>query len=201
MIMARTKSVSEDIEKLIKRANQRLRQLEKDDLANTSKAYQYIMKKAQKNLVGDSSVKMFSYTRSGEIKFRTDLATLKKENKNVYNALVKAAIGFTEARTSTKIGMEDIARDNYKGWKDKGFEGSFSEWSDMWSMYEFQELVKRFGVSDVVSMASDIESTFNITFEDAIRDMYESGATSKYGIYEHMKNKYNWTDFDFEDIT
>ena len=198
--MARTRSVSEDIIKDVKRANQRLRELEKQGLANESKAYQYIMKKANKNLASDTKVKMFSITRSGQIKFRTDLAKLKQENKNVYRAMLKNLEGFLEAKTSTKIGIEEAHRKSYKKFKDEGYTGSFDEWSDMWSNYEFEQLVKKFGVSDTVNMATEIVYTFNISFNQAFKDMLDSGASSKYGMFEYLREKYNVNKDGYEDI-
>ena len=198
--MARTRSVSEDIIKDVKRANQRLRELEKQGLANESKAYQYIMKKANKNLAGDTKVKMFSITRSGQIKFRTDLAKLKQENKNVYRAMLKNLEGFLESKTSTKIGIEDAHRKSYKKFKDEGYTGSFNEWSDMWSNYEFEQLVKKFGVSDTVNMATEIVYTFNISFNQAFKDMLDSGASSKYGMFEYLREKYSVNKDGYEDI-
>lgn len=198
--MARTRSVSEDIIKDVKRANQRLRELEKQGLANESKAYQYIMKKANKNLAGDSKVKMFSITRSGQIKFRTDLAKLKQENRNVYRAMLKNLEGFLEAKTSTKIGIEDAHKKSFKKFKEYGYKGNFNEWSDMWNNYAFEQLVKKFGVSDTVSIADNIVNEFHISYDDAFKGMLESGASSEYGLKEYFKEKYNINNEDYEDI-
>lgn len=199
--MARQKAVSEDVEKLIKRANQRLRQLEKDGLANQSKAYQYIMNKATKNLASGTKVKQFAYTRSDEIKFRTDLATLKKTNKNVYKAVVKLASGFLDAKSSTKIGIEDATKQSYEGFKNKtGFSGSFNEFSDLWDNTNFVTLIQRFGVSDTVSMADNLSEQFNISFDEALQGMVESGASSQMGMYEYFEQKYNVIESDFDEV-
>lgn len=202
--MARQKAVSEDIEKLIKRANQRLRQLEKDGLANQSKAYQFITNKAVKNMASPTKVKMFAYTSSGEIKFRTDLATLKKANKNVYKALVNLASGFTEAKSSTKIGIEEAHKQSYEGFKNKtGFSGTFSQFSDMWSNYEFQELLKIFNVSELVSMADDLGNTYGMSFDDVIHNMYEAykgGVTSEWGMYDWFEEHFGVKEEDFDDV-
>lgn len=188
--MARQKAVSEDIEKLIKRANQRLRQLEKDELANTSKAYQYIMNKALKNMASKSKTKMFSYTASGDIKFRTDLATLKKQNKNVYKALINVATGFTEAHTSTRIGIEDANKKSYEGFVNKtGFTGDFAEFSDLWKNKEFELLTKKFGVSDTITLAQDLADKFSMEFDDVISLMKDSNATSEEGVREFVEDR------------
>lgn len=199
--MAKQKAVSEDVEKLIKRANQRLRQLEKDGLANQSKAYQYIMNKAMKNMAKGTKVKQFAYTRSGEIKFRTDLATLKKQNKNVYKVVVKLASGFLDAKSSTKIGIEDATKQSYEGFKNKtGFSGSFNEFSDLWDNTNFVTLIQRFGVSDTVSMADNLSEQFNISFDEALQGMVESGASSQMGMYEYFERKYNVNESDYDEV-
>lgn len=198
--MARVRSVSEDIIKDIKRANQRLRQLEKDGLANESKAYQYIMKKANKNLASDTKVKMFSITRSGEIKFRTDLAKLKQENRNVYRALVKNVEGFLEAKSSTRTGIQEGHKKSYEAFKDYGYTGTFNEWSDMWSDYNFQQLVKRYGVSDTVSMADDIVNQYHISYEETFKGMLEANKDSEYALKEYFKEKYRTNDSEGEEL-
>lgn len=198
--MARTKSISDEIIKDIKRANQRLRQLEKDGLANESKAYQYIMKKANKNMFSKTKVKMFSVTRSGEIKFRTDLAKLKKENKNVYRALIKNVEGFLESKSSTKIGIEESHKKSFEKFKDYGYKGTFNEWSDMWNDYNFQQLVKRYGVSDTVSMADDIVNQYHISYEETFKGMLESNSQSEYALKEYFKEKYRTKESEGEEL-
>lgn len=200
--MAKTKSVSYDIELMVKRANQRLRQLEKDDLANTSKAYQYITNKALKNLSGKTKVKMFSYTRSGEIKFRTDLATLKKQNSKVYKALVKTVQGFLDTKTSTRIGIEDSYKSSYEGFKNTtGYSGSFSDFSDLFTNSNYEILLKEFSVSELGSMLDYIEGMLpNLSQDEILEEMVKSGRTTTQGMYEYFREKYNINDEDYEDI-
>lgn len=200
--MAKTRSVSYDIELMIKRANQRLRQLEKDDLANTSKAYQYITNKALKNLSSKTKVKMFSYTRSGEIKFRTDLATLKKQNPKVYKALVKTVQGFLDTKTSTRIGIEDSYKASYEGFKNTtGYSGSFSDFSNLFSNSAYEYLLKYFSVSELGSMLDYIEGMLpNLSQDEILEEMVKSGRTTTQGMYEYFREKYNINDEDYEDI-
>lgn len=200
--MAKSRAVSYDIELMIKRANQRLRQLEKDDLANTSKAYQYITNKALKNLSGKTKVKMFSYTRSGEIKFRTDLATLKKQNPKVYKALVKTVQGFLDTKTSTRIGIEDAYKSSYEGFKNTtGYSGSFSDFSDLFENSNYEILLKEFSVSELGSMLDYIEGMLpNLSQDEILEEMVKSGRTTTQGMYEYFREKYNINDEDYEDI-
>lgn len=196
----RSRAVSEDVEKLVKKANQRLRELEKQGLANSSEAYQYIMNKANKNLAGKSKVKMFSTTAKGQIKFRTDLATLKKANKNTYKALIKTVEGFIEAKTSTPTGISEKNKQTYESFKNTtGYTGSISEFDDLWKNTEFIELTKRYGVSDVINMMDEFSEKLHMSEEDIIHEMYISGKSSKWGMVEYFEEKYHITTGDFED--
>ena len=196
----RSRAVSEDVEKLVKKANQRLRELEKQGLANSSEAYQYIMNKANKNLAGKTKVKMFSTTAKGQIKFRTDLATLKKANKNTYKALIKTVEGFIEAKTSTRTGISEKNKQTYESFKNTtGYTGSFSEFDDLWKNTEFIELTKRYGVSDVINMMDEFSEKLHMSEEDIIHEMYISGKSSKWGMVEYFEEKYHITTGDFED--
>lgn len=186
-------SVSEDIVRDIKRANQRLRQLEKDGLANESSAYRYIMRVAQQNLASDTKVKQFAVTRSGQIKFRTDLAALKKENLNTYRAMLKKVEGFLDAGTSTKIGIQDAHKKAYETFKQKfNYKGDFKDWSDMWNYASFKELVKRFkNVSDALSIVDDVASHFNnLTQEQLYDEIAQSTFKSKTAIIGFIRDKH-----------
>lgn len=201
----RSRAVSEDVEKLVKKANQRLRELEKQGLANSSEAYQYIMNKANKNLAGKTKVKMFSTTTKGQIKFRTDLATLKKANKNTYKALIKTVEGFIEAKTSTRTGINEKNKQTYESFKNTtGFKGNYSEFDDLWRNVEFIELTKIFGVSTTIEMMDDIRDTLKAgdidkTDAEIIHEMYISGKTSKWGMYDYFEDKYKIKFTDYED--
>ena len=198
----RVRSVSKEIENEVKRANQRLRQLEKDKLANVSKAYQYITNKALKNLASDTKVKRFARTRSGQIKFRTDLATLKKENINVYKTLIKNVEGFLNAKTSTRIGIEDTYRSSYEGFKDTtGYSGSFSDFSNLFSNSAYEYLLKYFSVSELGTMLDYLDGMYpNMSESEILDEMISSGKTTVQGMYEYFREKYNINDEDYEEV-
>ena len=88
------------INSMVKRANQRFRQLEKSNMAYSS-AYKYMLnqlKSGRKYLTTDSK---------GRIKFRTDTTKLKKESASSFNALVKNVEEFLKANTSTVKGVKN----------------------------------------------------------------------------------------------
>ena len=88
------------INSMVKRANQRFRQLEKSNLTYSS-AYKYMLnqlKAGRQYLTTDSK---------GRIKFRTDVSRLKKQNVTSFNALVKNVETFLNANTSTVKGVKN----------------------------------------------------------------------------------------------
>ena len=88
------------INSMVKRANQRFRQLEKSNMTYSS-AYKYMLnqlKSGRKYLTTDSK---------GRIKFRTDTTKLKKESSSSFNALVKNVEEFLKANTSTVKGVKN----------------------------------------------------------------------------------------------
>ena len=88
------------INSMVKRANQRFRQLERSNMTYSS-AYKYMLnqlKSGRKYLTTDSK---------GRIKFRTDTVKLKKESASSFNALVKNVEEFLNANTSTVKGVKN----------------------------------------------------------------------------------------------
>lgn len=88
------------INSMVKRANQRFRQLEKSNMTYSS-AYKYMvnqLKSGRQYLTTDSK---------GRIKFRTDVSRLKKQNASSFNALVKNVETFLNANTSTVKGVKN----------------------------------------------------------------------------------------------
>lgn len=83
-----------------KRANQRLRELEKQGLTNAP-AYSYIERARfrQDPALGE--------TRHGEVKFRTDIAHMSAEEKSNLRNMIK---GFLNAETSTAKGAKAVAK-------------------------------------------------------------------------------------------
>ena len=88
------------INSMVKRANQRFRQLEKSNMSYSS-AYKYMinqLKAGRKYLTTDNK---------GRIKFRTDTSKLKKESASSFNALVRNVEEFLNANTSTVKGVKN----------------------------------------------------------------------------------------------
>lgn len=93
----------------IKRANQRLRQIEKSGYMN-SPAYRYILNKA---FYKDPNI---SFTKHGEIKFNTNLRNLSPEQTDELTKLVK---GFLSKQTSTVSGTKQMMNNTFTGYNEK----------------------------------------------------------------------------------
>lgn len=93
----------------IKRANQRLRQIEKSGYTN-SPAYRYILNKA---FYKDPNI---SFTKHGEIKFNTNLRNLSQAQLDELNSVVH---GFLSKQTSTVSGVKAMMKNVFTGYNKK----------------------------------------------------------------------------------
>ena len=93
----------------IKRANQRLRQLEKSGYMN-SPAYRYILSNA---FYKDPNI---SFTKHGEIKFNTNLRNLSPEQTDELTTMVKR---FLSKQTSTVSGTKLMMTHAFEGYNKK----------------------------------------------------------------------------------
>ena len=88
------------INSMVKRANQRFRQLEKSNMTYSS-AYKYMINQLK------ADRKYLTTDNKGRIKFRTDTSKLKKESASSFNALVRNVEEFLNANTSTVKGVKN----------------------------------------------------------------------------------------------
>ena len=93
----------------IKRANQRLRQLEKSGYTN-SPAYRHILNRAFYN---DSNI---SFTKHGEIKFNTNLRNLSPAQIDELNSVVRV---FLSKQTSKVAGVKSMMNNVFSGYNKK----------------------------------------------------------------------------------
>lgn len=138
------------INSMVKRANQRFRQLEKSNLTYSS-AYKYMLnqlKSGRQYLTTDSK---------GRIKFRTDVSRLKKQNVTSFNALVKNVETFLNANTSTVKGV--------KNQYNKAFE-SFKKSHNVNQNYTYEEFSELF-------QSSAIQQAMGVYGSDVVIEIYE----------------------------
>ena len=93
----------------IKRANQRLRQLEKSGYTN-SPAYRYVLSNA---FYGNKNI---AFTKSGEVKFNTNLRGLSSDQMDELNIMVKR---FLSKQTSTVTGTKLMLTHSFEGYNNK----------------------------------------------------------------------------------
>lgn len=97
-----------DLMKAIKRANQRLRQLEKSGLNKENPAYKHVITGIKKG------AKYYTETKEGAPKFRTDIKSLTTQS---LNALKVNVYDFLKMKTSTVSGVKNIYKKGYETYK------------------------------------------------------------------------------------
>lgn len=130
---------------LAKRANQRLREIEKQGLQGVSNAYKYVERSAKKD-------KRFwtAKTSKGQIKFNTNFR--KMSDKQIREA-IRQMRGFSEAKTSRTKGVRKKLEKLTQKFNEKtGLGLNTGEFSDIMSENLTQELFKQFSPSDVTML-------------------------------------------------
>lgn len=145
-----------------KTANQRLRQLESDNLHETSPAYRQI-----RSFFNDDRGFMDT-TKSGEMKFKTNLRGMTKEE--LRKELLELDTFLFRAKTSTSAGTkshyekikESIGRQNEDKSKSSEVMDFFNkmnmdEFSDFWSYKNMSQMFKIYGSDTVIQLISEGE--------------------------------------------
>lgn len=189
--------------KLVKKANQRITTIIKQGLQHQSSIYQYIEKNSQS--------KIFSKNRSGDIKFRTDLGTLIKKNKELYNRVLEEVNKFLEAKTSTKLGIEEVNKKRYEKFKEKNKNNDYSNISfDMYKVLvemKLFELYKKYGsdvVNEIISLIDFNEvdmKKLNDWIDEAIKSDWDANRLEeelKKQVLAQETNEFN--DEEFEEL-
>lgn len=151
----------------IKRANQRLRELEKRGLANSSVSYRYIEKLAY------DDDKAIGKTGNNEIKFKTALGDL-THNELVH--LQTVVDKFLTAKTSTYIGYSELLRESREKFQQKtGQYISEQDYAELWTqanvktfmeLYgskEVERLIKTYGYQTMLRTVDTVISIYNNT--------------------------------------
>lgn len=144
-----TKSAMQNLTKdKTRRANQRLRNLEKSGLSESSNAYRYIKRLSY----DDNSI--VSFTSTGKIKFRTDIKNMsEKEIKKQLSYLDS----FLTAKTSTVGGVNRKYKSAYNTFKT--FTNLDITYNDFIDMYDNQLLIdyqKIYGSATMQNLVSEV---------------------------------------------
>lgn len=136
-----------------KRANTRLRALEKTKLTKTS-AYENVRR------LGFDDSKHIAYTKKGEIKFRTDVSKMSEEELKEHQRVIE---DFLQSKSS-KVGEIKKRRQRaYEKWKkEKERQGqdidmNVNEFSEFWELSNIKKLKDNLGSDEVELLVTEYE--------------------------------------------
>lgn len=186
--MAKKRYTDLDLEKIaskVKRANERLRRLEREGLENISNAYNFINKESH------DKASYLSTTGTGKVKFRTDIRKLAKSDIQTLNKLQAEVDKFLSYKTSTVGGVKD----KYKSAKDfidkeSGDEGDWEDVANLFTSTMYTELIKEYGYSDTMDLLAEITEAYNIDLQTAIAEVYKMKGSSLSSIRRSLKERY-----------
>lgn len=136
-----------ELDTIVKRANERLRELERKGFTK-QRAYSRVEFWQNKN------VNFLSTTKNGEVKFRTDIARLYKENPQAVYDLKRYANEFLEYETSKAGAIEkqySQAQETFK--KKYGFELTGDEAKEVFESSLYQEVLQSYGSDEIIELA------------------------------------------------
>ena len=118
-----------------RRANRRLRDLERSGITSSSNAYRYIERLAY----DDDDKNIISFTSTGNIKFRTDT---KKMSEKELKQQLKYLDNFLSAKTSTVSGVNRKYKKAYKTFSENENNKVKLSYNEYIDEYDYEELVK-----------------------------------------------------------
>lgn len=147
-----TKLLKKELRKMVKRANQRLRELEKQGMTRGSNAYQYAKRKAY------DEDKAYGKTIKGQIKFKTNVGSM---SHNELKHLKKEVSNFLSAKTSTKSGIKGVYQKSKSEFEKKtGIHVSDALYSEFYRDKLIQHAISLYGseqMNKLLNKASQME--------------------------------------------
>lgn len=131
-----------------KRANTRLRAIEKANLTKTS-AYENVRR------LGFDDSKNIAYTKKGEIKFRTDVSKMSEEELKEHQRVIE---DFLQSKSSKAGEIKKRRQQAYDKWKkEKERQGQkvdidVNEFSEFWELSVIKKLKNAYGSTEVEFM-------------------------------------------------
>ena len=146
--------LAKKIEKNYKKANDRLKALEKAGLTKASNAYRYIERESYDNAE--------YLTKSGRFK----KPNKKMSRNDLLSEYVNLNRFLNESKTSTVKGTKDRYKKAYNTYAKKikqagGKPMSFEEYGDFWRSTKINKLLEQFGGSDLMNFLSERELSLN----------------------------------------
>ena len=161
-----------------KRANTRLRALEKAKLTKTS-AYENIRR------LGFDGSKNIAYTKKGEIKFRTDVSKMSEEELKEHQRVIE---DFLQSKSSKAGEVKKRRKQAYDKWKkEKERQGQtvdmdVDEFSEFWELSNIKKLKDNLGSDEVELLVTEYgEKNVMETLEELEKmgiDIYSSSLQS-----------------------
>ena len=134
-----------------KRANTRLRAIEKANLTKTS-AYENVRR------MGFDDSKHIAYTKNGEIKFRTDVSKMSKSELKEHQRVIE---DFLQSKSSKVGEIKKRRQQAYDKWKkEKERQGQnidmdVNEFSEFWELSNIKKLKDSLGSDEVELLVSE----------------------------------------------
>ena len=134
-----------------KKANTRLRAIEKANLTNTS-SYQNVRR------MGFDDSKNISYTKKGEIKFRTDVSKMSEAELKKHQQIIE---DFLQSKSSKVGEIKKRRQQAYNKWKkEKERQGQnidmdVDEFSEFWELSNIKKLKDSLGSDEVELLVSE----------------------------------------------
>ena len=168
-----------------KRANTRLRAIEKANLTNTS-AYENVRR------MGFDDSKYISYTKNGEIKFRTDVSKMSESELKEHQRVIE---DFLQSKSSKVGEIKKRRQQAYDKWKkEKERQGQnidmdVNEFSEFWELSIIKKLKEAYGSEEVEYMVLTYgESTVIETITEMEKEGLNPYNMSLDEIHNRMEN-------------
>ena len=168
-----------------KRANTRLRAIEKANLTNTS-AYENVRR------MGFDDSKYISYTKKGEIKFRTDVSKMSESELKEHQQIIE---DFLQSKSSKVGEIKKRRQKAYDKWKkEKERQGQkidmdVNEFSEFWELSIIKKLKDAYGSVEVEVMVLTYgESTVIETIQEMEKEGLNPYNMSIQEIHNRMEN-------------
>ena len=168
-----------------KRANTRLRALEKENLTKTS-AYENVRR------MGFDDSKYIAYTKKGEIKFRTDVSKMSETELKEHQQVIE---DFLQSKSSKVGEIKKRRQKAYDKWKkEKERQGQnidmdVNEFSEFWELSIIKKLKDAYGSVEVeVMVLSYGESTVIETIEEMEKEGLNPYNMTIQELHNRMEN-------------
>lgn len=168
-----------------KRANTRLRAIEKEKLTKTS-AYENVRR------MGFDDSKNIAYTKKGEIKFRTDVSKMSETELKEHQRIIE---DFLQSKSSKVGEIKKRRQQAYDKWKkEKERQGQkvdmdVNEFSEFWELSVIKKLKDAYGSEEVEIMVLTYgESTVIETIQEMEKEGLNPYNMSIQDLHNRMEN-------------